>query len=440
MDQILDFFGGNHKKDPNYKKDTKSVNNINRRKSDCPKPTKFDNHVNNIDININNDINDKITKDLDTLRQCDYDRSKFNYTFLSNIGWWPDEILKYAEINRLSYVEFRQVFDNKSDMFDRSIRNAIYFMNQDPYCEDKIIKEFISGRTTDISDNYWNRVVEEDNCFMDGLEDRNRSKDENQHHKLLQSLIKLLTYKTIEADGLLLKSEYIDKIKIFIAIYNLKYQYNMIDDALRNILYASIIKEEIVLYLPLIFYMSYIELKDTILIYANSTHDQDLMNRAYLYKDLLSYALYKTTQFGYVYNKYDDFVTFNNLPDFHENYITPFGHSKFINMFTNDDIKRIEYVYLNYHNKLMNKQQKDKLIIQNIDFTKLLEKNEDIASRPRILTPKYSTKNRNYMLENQDYPIFYVKDTAKKSNINNKNTLIKNQMHKRSKSSTFIKK
>jgi hypothetical protein len=379
---------------------------------------------------------DTSSKDLDTLRLYDYNRSQFDYNFMSNIGWNPDEILEFAEINRISYVEFRQIFDNKSNMFDKAIRNAIYFMNQDPYCNDSDIKQFISHRTTDISDNYWNRVVEEDNCFMDGLENRKRSNHEQQHYYLLKALSKLIKYKNIRTDEVKIKHEYIKNIKIFISIYHLKNAYSMIDDVMRNILYACINKISIAIYLPKIFFDMYNEIDDNILSHANSTEDVDLINRAYLFKDILSYALYKTTQFAFVYNTYDDFILLNELSDFKDNYITPFGKSKYKKIFSQEDITRIEYVYLNYHNKLINKNKKDKLIIQNIDFEKLMEKNEDFSNRPRIMTPKYSSKNR-MPFDTSDYPVFYIKNHEKKNSATN---ILRRETHKRSKSSTSLHK
>lgn len=432
MEHLLGFFSKSSNKS---EKSNIVNNNIVRKRSYSnphPHPSPRINN-NNLDIKLSN-------KDLETLRSQNYDRSNFNYETLSKIGWWPDEILKFVEINRLSYIEFIQIFNNKCSMFDIPIRNAIYFMNQIPYCNDDQIRKFIKHRTTDISDNYWNKVVDEDNCYMEGLESRNRSNNENQHYYLLCALIKLISYKNISIDNLILKPEYIKKIKIFIAIYHLKNAHSMIDDILRTILQSCINKEtNLDIYLPKIFYDMNSDIDKKILLYARSTSDNDLMNRSYLFRDIILYAVYKTTQFSFVYNYYNDFINNNILSDFKDNYITPFNHSKYLSLFTLNDIKRIEYVYLNLNDKIINKQQKTKLILENIDFTKLIEKNESLTSnRPRILTPKYSLKNNSFKLNNSDYPIFYV-DAEDKYKHPHENKHIKrivslDKIHRRTKS------
>ena len=403
MEQLLNKF--NLKMDTSSTKSNRGISKRRRSRS-----------VSSVSRNItHSQSNEEIGKDLETLRLQNYDRCNFNYNVLSKIGWWPDEILKFAEINRISYIGFIQIYHNKSNMFDTPIRNAIYFMLQAPYCNDDTIKKFISHRTTDISDNYWSKVVDEDNCYMDGLENRDKSKNKYQHYYLLHALIKLLSYDNIGVDKLSLKEKYIKKIKIFIAIYNLKNIHAIIDDIIRNILQVCIKGSSIDLYLPALLYDMYYDLDRSVLIYSRHTKDSDLVNRSYLYRDILLYGIYKTVQFSFVYNNYDDFVSYNKLSNFDIKYVHPFSHIKYKSMFGEDDIKRIEYVYLTLNNKIICKKKKDKLILENLDFSKLLEQNKNHDITPKIATPKYRMKERGLVSNfRPQFPIFFISDEENK--------------------------
>ena len=414
-DKIDSDFGDNISQDRMYKSAPVSLNGKREMNSDQDLSNRIYNEGN-------------IGKDLESLRLRNYDRCNFNYNTLSTIGWFPDEILNFLEINRMSYIDFIQRFNNKSSIFDIAIRNAIYFMVQSPYCKDTAIKKFISHRTTDISDNYWNKVVDEDNCFMDGLEDRLRSKNESQHYYLMCALTKLLSYKFISIDGLVLKKEYIKKIKIFIAIYNLKNIHAMIDDTLRNVLQGCIQGDPIDLYLPSIFYGIYFDLDKSVLVHARSTSDSDLINRSYLYRDIILFGIYKTVQFSFVFNSHQEFVINNDLTQCDDNYLNPFKYEKYKYILSDVDIVRIECVYLSLYNKLDEKKTKDKLIMENTDFTKLLEQDENRIVRPRSTTPKYSMKKSEF---NPNFPIFYIENDELKKKTKRKRIMSQSKRHER---------
>nr|QBK90004.1 MAG: hypothetical protein LCPAC101_02890 [Pithovirus LCPAC101] len=425
MDKLLDFSKTLNKF--NLKIDTNMVNKYASSSSKNTLSCAERGHQSN--PKLLDDPKGEIGKDLETLRLQNYDRRNFNYDKLSMAGWWPDEILKFTEINRMSYIDFMQIFNNKSNMFDTPIRNAIYFMVQVPYCDDDDIKKFISHRTTDISDNYWNKVVDEDNCYMDGLESRLRSKNEYQHYYLLHALTKLLSYDNIRVDDLVLKEEYIKKIKIFIAIYNLKNIYSMLDDILRNILKGCIQEESIDLYLPLILYDTYFDLDRSVLTHARDTKDNDLLNRSYLYRDFILYGIYKTVQFSFVYSHHNDFVINNKLSQLKDNHMNPFQYEKYKLIFKEEDIERIEYIYLSLNNKIIGKQKKDRLIMENVDFAELLEQNENHMTKSRAMTPKYSMTRHNF---NPNFPIFYISNNDSKSIVKRKNLLSGVTRHERS--------
>lgn len=373
---------------------------------------------------------DTLLKDnsLSNLRNIDYSRNKFNYDTFSSIGWWPDKILRLIEINRIHYIPFIQHFENNASICDTAIRNAIFFMNQPPYCKLHYINKFISYRTTNISDCYIRKVIEEDNCYMEGITDHYRSNNETQHYYLLKGLTELLSYNEIKIDDLKLKKQYIEKLNLFVGIYNLKNLSAMIDDIMRNILKSTINKDNLNIFLPKIYLDIISELDINVIKYAKISNYEYFIDKAYCFRDIIYYAFYKSSLCSQtfigthslikkIYNE-DNIIVYNII-----------YYDKFKQMFNKKNRYRIFEVYNYYNKKIMKKEKQLSIIIQHNNFDNLL-KSHNKLSETESLTPKYKLipeplfNNKNNM-----FPIYYINDT-----INN----TKEQIKRRSSTSLLI--
>lgn len=376
-------------------------------------------------------LNEEDKYKISYIEKQDLSRSNFSIRVISEIGWWPDEMLVYIEINRLIYINFMQPYLNNPSIFDNSLRNIMYFMNQKPYSKDDYINKFIKSGQTNIPDNYWLNIVNEDNCYMGEYEDRARSKNtEAKHFNLLKAVMKILEYKKIEYDGLTLKDEYITKLYIYVSIYLMKNMMAMIDEILRKLIISALENKLIEFHLPDIF-ISLVndEIKNKILNYAKKSKDKDLLNSVYLLKDILLYASYSTIQFDHIFNGKKIFK--NGYINKNSN-LSPFStdtNKKYIKYFKDNNIKRINCVYQIYVEKLAQKKNKDQLVLKSSDnFEILLKESSEVQrhiSSPRYTNVKKGTRNislingKNYNINNiLDYnmnPVFFVSDDDSKS-------------------------
>lgn len=395
-------------------------------------------------LNVNKDIINKQEDKykISYIKKQDLRRNIFSIEVISKIGWWPDEMLRHIQIGRLIYISFMQNYLNEPSIFDRPLRNAIYFMNQKPYCEDNIISKFIKNNSTEISDNYWLKVVQEDNCYMGEYEDRKRSTDtEAKHFNLLKSIMKLLKYKEIKYDNLLLNDEYIKLLNIYVSIYLLKNMLAMIDEILRKLIISALENNVVELYLPDIFInLINDDIKKNVLYYAKRSKNQELLNRVYLIKDILLYASYSTLEFDHIFNgkksQNGDYIINNAYLSF----LSMEKNKKYRKYFKKEAVRRIECVYRLYMDKLARKQNHEKLVMNNSDNFELLQEESDRLNRSRsnTITPRYvdtsktKTNRNNYMLSSHKFsydmddiinnditPIFPVDDDDSQSNDDN---------------------
>nr|QBK90286.1 MAG: hypothetical protein LCPAC102_01990 [Pithovirus LCPAC102] len=418
---MSNFFGFFSKSDNSTNNNKNNRSSIKRANSDILRPTHINEHIKQ------NIKNDKILNTYSYLRYQNYDRSLFSYKLLSSIGWWPDEIIKFIEIFRLAYVEFIQSFSNKASIFDTPIRNAIFFMTQRKYSKRSIISKFIKNKSNNIEDNYLNLVIQEDNCYMDEYEDRNRSSTENKHYLLLRAIQELLTLSPIEYEDYKLKKEYEDKLKVFIIIYELKNMYAMIDNILRSSLctFLECDDEGPTINLTILFDGFINETIDTKLLkYIRSCENnkkkymKNIFNSSYLFRDLILYGLYKSIQFRDVF---DIHISYEKLSEFNE--------VKYINIFTMTVIHRIEYIYKSFLDKLNYQKTRQQLILNGDTFTELM-KNKNINDINIPISPKYTREYQNNDSINNAFPIFTVDDMEKykTEHINNINNNISNPL------------
>ncbi len=336
-----------------------------------------------------------------SLKNKNYNRSKFTYETLKYAEWWPDKIMEYIEVLRIAYVEFIQSFSNRASLFDTPLRNSIYFMSQYKYSEIKEISNFIKKHNTNICDKYLNTVIKEDNCYMDGLEDRFRVSDEKKHEALLKAVEKLISMEPIEHNGISMDNEYIILLRIYIVIYDLKNNYAKLDSILRNSLILCLNNENTGPGLSFIFLIILDgEIDNGILIQLRKCenikkHFTKIFNCTYLFRDLILYGLYKTLQF-------------KNIFDIDEKYHTTiFKDEKYVELYTRGVIDRLEIIYDRYIKKLNSHKKQDKLLLSNSDFNDLIKKKRYDPNSMQ-LTPKYSLKDKTK--SSNKFPIFTVDD------------------------------
>ncbi len=330
---------------------------------------------------------------LSYLKYKNYDRKLFTYDQLLDTSWWPDQILKFIEVCKITYIEFIQYFQNKASMFDTPLRNAIFFMSQKKYHKDhKEISDFIKHHMMTINDNYLISIIQEDNCFMDEYEDHLRSKNEAKHYSLLNAVIKLLTIYPIEYGGKQFKEKHKIILHIYVVIYKLKNMYAMMDDMLRQILRSFLIKESIHLHLPTIF-ETYImhDIETQIMNHLKECDFQDkkydqieeeykqLFRHVHKFKDLLLYALYQTLEFSSVFNPKDKGLS--TLDD-----------EKYKKLYTSKVKRRILLTYETYANKIKVQASRRQLILDGHKFDDLLKAKEHIDAETTA-SPQYAKKS-----------------------------------------------
>jgi len=355
-------------------------------------------------------------KTLKYFRDQDFNRSKFNFEIVSCLNWWPDEILHFLEVLRLAYVNFINIYLYKANLFDAAIRNAIFFMNQNPYCKLPAISKFLKTGNYAINDNYWLIVSNEDNCYMSELEDRNRSPNEQKHYLLLRALEELLTQPLIKYNNMVFEKDYEHKLRIFVTIYNLKNAYAMVDDACKTTLQAAIDGISLDFSLNDLFKGMITEINNKMIFHMKKVNDIDLVTTIYTFYDIIAYALYNTTQFNHVFTP--------NLTQ----QLNPFASEFYQKFYTSEVLNRITYVYSYYINIIKNKDYKDKLILETSDFTVLQNKNIQLP----LLTPKYTIKYLNAENCDTDYEKEFVIDfiddttltTARHRRVNTVNALV----------------
>ena len=370
-------------------------------------------------VKVNNDAS------YTSLKKRNYDRRKFTYDTLNYVEWWPDKIMEYIDVLRIAYVNFIQSFSNKASLFDTPLRNSIYFMSQYKYSEIKEISDFIKNHNTSICDKYLNVVIHEDNCYMDGLEDRFRMPDEKKHAALLKAVEKLLSLEPIEHNGIMMDPDYIILLRIYIVIYDLKNNYAKLDSILRNSLMLCLTNEHAGPGLSFTF-LTILEgqIDNGILLQLRKCknikkHFNKIFNCTYLFRDLILYGLYKTLQFKDIFDQNDTYRT------------TIFLNNNYKKIYTDDVIERLEIIYDRYVKKLNSRNQQNKLLLNNSDFEDLIKKKQYDISEMEV-TPKYSLKKS--IGTSEKFPIFTVDDKDKYED----DTWRSNKQMKKSTSNDFI--
>lgn len=297
----------------------------------------------------------------------DLSRSQFSYDTLVDILWWPDLILTFLKINRLAYIEFIHSYTSQDEIFDKPLREAVYYMIHRNYCEIPEISAFIKLDDSGIPDHYLNRVVNEDNCYMHEIEERHRSPNEKKHYLLIKALMKLMSLAPIGDESSNLDKESEKQVRIFLLIYKIKNQYAVVDNALRKILSSALEKFTSGLMLPCFLRDLIGELDDFVETIFKSFHDDNLYTKIYTFRDLLIYACQQTSDF--------------------ERIFSGVKHKSF----SQEDLQRADSIYQYYHKLLSDRQAKSVIIEQNKDFEVIRSKLEG-AKNKHIETPKYTNR------------------------------------------------
>lgn len=316
------------------------------------------------------------TKSREFFRTQDLSRHKFSITILSEMNWWPDEMILMVEILFLSYNEFINTYRSNSAMFDLAIRNAIYFMNQKKYSSASEINRFVVTGDYNIPDNYLSAVIAEDNCYMREIEDRKRSIHENKHYLLMKALEILLTLAPIEDGGLTLKKEYEDLIRMYVTIYNLKNMYAIVDDTLRCVISSALQNTHIGINLYTYFKDLLEDCDNRILIHLRKYYDEQLFTKVNIFRDLLLYAYHSTKQFNYVFN----FARNAQHPE----KLCPHP------IIDNDTLKRIEYVYKFYLASVASRENKARIIRNSGNFEEMVSQINSTDGATQLITPRYT--------------------------------------------------
>lgn len=371
---------------------------------------------------ITTNVNQLDERSSDYLKKFSIPRSNFSYEVLSDVSWWPDEIVTFLEVLRLAYCDFINLHITKAALFDSPIRNAIYFMNQKPYSNDEEIKRFLIGANFEICDNYLNRMISEDNCYMYELEDRNRSPNEKKHYYLSRALKKLMSFCPIVADDLMLKKEYEELVRVYTIIYDVRTMYAVIDDMLRNVVRGAIKGNILGINLNNSFRELIAEIDESLVPQLGKHHDDNLFNNVHLFRDLLLVASYRTSQFNHIFNHKPDIGKESSKKQI--SYLI----NTELSFFDNETIKRIEYVYNYYLNSLINRSLKNDVIKGAIDFNSMLL--ELKGTIPDLLSPRYSRNSTSLKDSSVNYFIIDInKERKKPSKIRQHSTASLRQSH-----------
>ncbi len=258
-------------------------------------------------------------------------------------------------------------------------------MQQGNYSKIREIEAFNKTGGLHVTENYFNTVKMEDNCYMAEIEDRQRSKSETKHYLLFKALVSLLN--TLQSgpiiyDQFYLTDEYIKSIRIYVSIYDLKIRYAVIDETLRKMLKALLqgdtLSPSIILYLFLIDTRN--EVKDFIEPHVKRTLDDSLLTYLYTFMDILSFIIYECLQFKHIFTCTDN--------------------SSFLD-YTNEDpilsisvIERIQKAYGVFNIRLKEAEQRDSIVLRTDSFTDLIKCSkmdsiQIIPTRPLKYTMKY---------------------------------------------------
>lgn len=330
---------------------------------------------------------DEVRATLQFLKKQDLSRRRFTYEQILDIGIWPDKILRYVEILRLSYLEFMNYYSSNASMFDDAIKSAIFFMQQGKYKDIKDIDSFNESGGLPILDDYFNIVKMEDNCYMSEIEDddRKRSKLEGKHYLLFRALVALLSTTStshIIYDQFYLKEEHVRSIRIYVSVYDLKIRYAVVDETLRKVLKAILQGDTLSPGIILSQFLMDTRNENMIFVepYIKRTLDDNLLTYLYTFIDLLSFIVYESLQLKYILTSIDNDTFFDYTSD--DIYLT------------SSVIERIQKAYANFNSRLKEAEQRNSILLRTDSFTDLLkdvkfDKVQDIPSRPLKYTMKY---------------------------------------------------
>jgi hypothetical protein len=364
-------------------------------------PTNTVNPVPNI-----NEIQDE--KSLEYFRGKNLNRDAFTYEMLMDIGWWPDKILLFLEILRLSYTNFITPYTSNGTVYDEAIRTATWYFHDPKYRDVPEIKQYRQIGNFEIHKDYLNKVIAEDNCYMYEIESRPRSSNEQKHYYLINALTKLLDMGQVIIKDKALSREDEHLVRIFCSVIQIKQGYNIVDDTLRNILWGALKGVKLSLD-PSTFFSNLITEIDTrVMKKITKTMNEQFFNDANIFRDLLLYLLHELIMFSHIMGAKQ---TIDNK-DAPIILMTPYSQYKF---FTSDTIERLEYIYKLYVNQLIERNIRSKFALTAVTalttsnyetYQKMMKDVDESVAALALVPPKYF--KRGIFTEGEGFRAFTV--------------------------------
>ncbi len=135
----------------------------------------------------------KIIVSLQTLDELQLNQGNFPKELLLKLGANPEDIREFAHTHKIAYKGVLDLHQKHGDVFDIPLRYATELMWKIKLLQkNKAIKEYIDTHSLEIKKLYWQSVIVEDNCYMDGYEEHERSPHEQKHHALHKTIIVLV--------------------------------------------------------------------------------------------------------------------------------------------------------------------------------------------------------------------------------------------------------
>lgn len=337
---------------------------------------------NRIKINESSDIMDnRMSNSLSFLCTQNFNRERFPYKLLMETQWWPDEILEFIQVCRISYIEFINSFSNEAEVFDEPIRNLIFYMIKKPYSLIPTISKYVKNGRYEIPDKYLNYVIQEDNCYMDEYEERSRSKQETKHNTLCRAIEKMLSISPIKYNKYKLDQIDIDFLRIYIIIYNLKSMYVVTDNILRSTLKNFLINGYSLEPLQHYFNNLRSDIDSSILDHLHKLRNistsycaRRIFHCLHTFRDLINYGHYRTSVFRSVFDL--------KRPSPTE-----------LDAFDSEMVNRIHIVYCYYSEKLEIQQKRQTMILKDSTNFSELMKSKYGENNTASISYKYTLKN-----------------------------------------------
>lgn len=313
---------------------------------------------------------------IERLKKYNLTKPNFSVVRVRELKLWPDDLLKFIQVNRLAYLDLMQTYSDYSNKFDESILNIVsYFKTQKNIKE---VNEFLKIQRRKIPNNYWTALTDESNCYMYQIEgeDRERSSEENKHYRLLRAIRKCISngYDDPLLKGLLI-------------LFDLRQAHSQVDEFVRKLLFEFIENHDVVFDIYFILSEMKDEMNEQLLNYSDC-NDEELITKLKYFIDILGYICYKMLIFE---------ETFQDNPKNFDEVLLEYTPTK---------LKSIGYVYTYFWERVESKDKQTILFKSGSGFNTIYNVTK-IATRSITKTPKYlrvSSKDESLLLDEEVDP------------------------------------